>query len=226
MPPLHGAVGPLPKDPREAFREQRRLAAQVVREDRLGDVRLVAGVDVSAGRAEIARAGIVVLSYPQLDVVERAVAARPIDFPYVPGLLSVREIPAILDVWQRIERTPDLVLVDGQGIAHPRRLGIAAHFGLVAGLPTIGCAKSRLVGSYDEPGPRPGDRSPLRDDGETIGMVVRTKKGANPLFISVGHNVGLDTAVEWVLRLTRGYRLPEPTRWAHNVAGEQHGAAP
>lgn len=211
----------MPTDPREARREQRRLAGLVLREDRLKDVQLVAGIDVSAGRSEIAQAAVVVLSFPQLTVVEGAVASRPIEFPYVPGLLSVRELPAIVDAWQKIARTPDLVLVDGQGIAHPRRLGIAAHFGLVAGLPTIGCAKSRLVGRYDPPGDEPGDRSMLVDGGETIGTVVRTKKGANPLFVSIGHNIRLDTAVDWVLRLTRGYRLPEPTRQAHNVAGER-----
>ncbi len=177
----------------------------------------MAGVDVAAGRTGLARAAIVVLRYPDLDVVESVSAARPVTYPYIPGMLAFRELPVILHAWEHLSRRPDLLVVDGQGIAHPRRLGIAAHLGVVVDVPAIGCAKSRLVGEFNAPGPERGDRTPLTSDGEIIGMVLRTKRQTKPLFISTGHRIGLDTAVDWILRLGQGYRLPEPTRQAHRA---------
>lgn len=220
MPSISSGSTSLPTDPAQARALQRELAHRVVRDDRVGTVRLIAGIDVSAGRTPIGHAAIVLLSYPDLTIVERAVASIPIPFTYVPGLLSFRELPIILPAWERLSVTPDLVLVDGQGIAHPRRLGIAAHLGLVVGVPAIGCAKSRLVGSFEEPPADAGAWTPLRDGSETIGAVVRTKRRTKPLFISTGGGLSLETAVAWVLRLCRGYRLPEPTRHAHLLAGE------
>jgi len=227
MPPLTVPLHPFPPDAAGAHALQRELARQVVLVDQLGPVRLVAGIDVSAGRTGTARAAVVVMRYPELDTVEVTVRARPITFPYVPGLLSFRELPVIFDAWEQIKSAPDLVIVDGQGIAHPRRLGIAAHFGVLTGLPAIGCAKSRLSGRYEEPGPATGDRSPLLwPDGEIIGTVLRSKARSKPLFISPGHRISVTTATTWVEQLLHGYRLPEPTRRAHNAAGQASRDSP
>jgi deoxyribonuclease V len=206
----------------EAVALQQELRSRVVRANGFEPERLrrVLGVDASysAYQAE-GRAALVLCSFPELAVVEQAVGGRQSVFPYVPGLLSFREVPLVLDAFSRLREQPDLLLVDGHGYAHPRRFGIASHLGVYLDLPSIGCAKSRLVGSYEEPGPEPGDRSPLTHRGETIGVVLRTKRRANPLFISVGHEVDLETAVAIVLRCLRGYRLPEPTRLADKLAG-------
>lgn len=204
----------------EAVALQQRLRGRVRLENTLdpGQIRTIAGVDASY--REDGQAAVVLLSFPDLVVLEQAVSRRAGGlFPYVPGLLSFREIPLVLDALARLERRPDLLMVDGQGIAHPRRLGIASHLGVYLAMPAIGCAKSRLVGSYEEPGPLPGDRSPLVHRKETIGAVLRTKVRTRPLFISAGHNVDLETAVALVLRCLRGYRLPEPTRLADRLAG-------
>ena len=151
-------------------------------------------------------------------------ATRQTTFPYIPGLLSFREIPVLLDAIARLRSRPQLLVVDGHGIAHPRRFGIASHLGVVADVPTIGCAKSRLTGKHEEPGPLPGDCSPLLSrDGELIGRVVRTKARTRPLFVSIGHKIGLETAVEIVLRCLRGYRLPEPTRLADRLSKRPAG---
>jgi len=218
MPPLPQDEPALTTDPAEARAVQRAIVGRLDRENRIGDVQTVAGVDVSAGRTGLARAAIVVLRYPELSVVEQIVCGQPIRFPYISGLLSFRELPVILDAWLRIAVVPDLVIVDGQGIAHPRRLGIAAHLGILIDRPTIGCAKSLLTGRYAEPGPEAGAMSPLLDKGERIGTVVRTKARTNPLIVSPGHGADVESATAWVLRLCRGYRLPEPTRQAHNLA--------
>lgn len=166
-----------------------------------------------------------VLTYPDLAVVDSAVASLPSVFPYVPGLLSFREGPVVLAAIEKLRVRPDLLVFDGQGYAHPRRLGLASHMGLYLDMPSIGCAKSRLVGRYDDPGPNLGDRAPLTDHGELIGMVVRTKPRTNPLFISAGYRIELEQAVEVVLRCLRGYRLPEPTRAAHNLADQRAPSA-
>lgn len=193
--------------------------AHVIAADRLGDVRRVAGIDVGfeAGGA-ISRAAVAVLEYPSLRLVESAVARLRTAFPYVPGLLSFREIPAALEALARLSAPPDLLLCDGQGYAHPRRFGLACHLGVLAGLPSIGVAKSRLIGTHD-PLPQPkGDWVPLLDGGETIGAVLRTRTSVAPLYVSIGHRVSLPTAIRWVLACTTRYRLPETTRQAHRLA--------
>jgi deoxyribonuclease V len=162
---------------------------------------------------------VVVLEYPSLRPVETAVVKRRVRFPYVPGLLSFREAPAILDAFARLATRPDLLLCDGQGIAHPRRLGLASHLGLLLDLPTIGCAKSRLVGEYQDPGPRRGARAPLRLDGRQVGWVLRTRDGVRPLFVSPGHRMSIGAAARWVLGCGAGHRLPEPTHLADRLVG-------
>jgi deoxyribonuclease V len=203
----------------EAVAIQQRLRGLVVRENGFdpAQVRTIAGVDASY--RDKAYAAIVVLGLPDLQVVEQVVAERETPFPYVPGLLSFREAPAVLDAMEKLTARPDLLMFDGQGIAHPRRLGIAAHMGVYLGMPSIGCAKSRLTGSYTEPGPDAGDMSPLMAGREQVGVVLRSKPRTNPLFISIGHLIDLPTAMSFVLQTLRGYRLPEPTRLADRLAG-------
>lgn len=205
--------------PKEAIALQQQLRPLVRIEDDFGEIRTVAGVDVGFEQHNtITRAAVAVLDYPSLQRVESAIARLPTRFPYIPGLLSFREIPAVLEALQQLTQLPDLLLCDGQGIAHPRRLGIASHLGLLIDRPTIGVGKSRLVGRFDEPGPEKGQWQPLYDKGEEIGCVLRTRSGVKPLFISPGHRVSLDTARDWVLRCLTRYRLPETTRWAHRLA--------
>ncbi len=211
-----------PPDPAAARRAQTALAERVVREDAFGEVRLLGGVDVSNNRfdpEERVFAAVVALSLPDLRVVEAAGAVARAGMPYVPGLLGFREIPALLAAWEKLRAKPDLVLVDGHGVAHPRRLGIAAHLGVVLDVPSIGVAKSVLVGAEDPPlAEEAGAETPLVWRGERIGTALRTKRRANPLYVSIGHRVSLETAVAWVRRATGGYRLPEPTRQAHLAA--------
>lgn len=205
--------------PREAIALQRRLRVKIVTGDRLGPVRHVAGTDVgfeNAGR--VTRAAVAVLTFPALELADWAVIRQPTRFPYVPGLLSFREIPALLVALSRLRVRPDLVLCDGQGLAHPRRCGLASHLGLVAGFPTIGVAKSRLMGTYCEPPQRRGAWTPLRDGGEIIGAVLRSRSYVKPIFVSIGHRVSLDTAVACTMACVTRYRLPETTRWAHRLA--------
>jgi deoxyribonuclease V len=197
---------------------QNELAAQVERQPRLGEVRHVAGIDVGV-RDDVARAAVVVLDFESLDPVDYAIASRPVTFPYVPGLLAFREGPVVLDALERLGATPDVLVFDGQGLAHPRRLGIASHIGVLVDVPSVGCAKSRLCGSHPEPGQEPGEHAPLIDKGEIIGAVLRTRQGVKPVFVSIGHRVDLETSIQLVLACCRGYRLPETTRWAHRVAG-------
>jgi deoxyribonuclease V len=203
--------------PRAAIVVQKNLAGQVIRRKQLGPVETVAGVDVDIGDG-LARAAVVVLSYPALKVVDYAVATCPVTFPYIPGLLSFREGPVILEALDRLISRPDLLIFDGQGLAHPRRLGLASHIGLLVDLPAIGCAKSRLCGQHEQPGVERGSYVPLIEGEETIGAVVRTRRGVKPVFVSIGHRVDLPASIEYVLTCCRGYRLPEPTRWAHRVA--------
>lgn len=203
--------------PRQAVALQCELASRVSCSDAPDPLRWVAGVDVGIVR-QVARAAVVVLAYPGLTVVERVAAERPVTFPYIPGLLSFREAPVILDALARLSVRPDLLIFDGQGIAHPRRLGIAAHLGVLLDHPTIGCAKSRLLGAYDEPGVERGNWTWLYEHDEVIGAVLRTRARVKPMFISVGHKMRLTNAIEIVLACGRGYRLPEPTRQAHHFA--------
>lgn len=205
----------------EAAEIQRSLRSRVSLVGEFDEPRLVAGVDISVPRgSSTGRAAVVILSYPDLELVEVRHAVRPLEMPYIPGYLSFRETPIALDAFERVRNEPDIVLVDGQGIAHPRGLGIASHLGLVLDKQTVGCAKSRLTGRYTEPGIEKGSVSPLVDSGgNRIGDVVRTRTGVKPLFISPGHRIGFEGAVEAVLRCTTTYRLPEPTRIAHVMAG-------
>lgn len=205
---------------REGIRIQTQLAGKVVDEDDLGQVQLVAGVDVGFEENNtVTRAAVVVLSFPELTLVEKAVARTPTSFPYVPGLLSFREGPAILRALDGLSYMPDLLLFDGQGIAHPRRLGIASHIGVLKNVPSIGVAKSRLWGKSREPLEREkGAWTPLWDGDEVVGAVLRTRTDVKPLYISVGHRVSLRTAIEYVLACTTRYKLPETTRWAHRLA--------
>jgi len=207
-------------DPREAVALQRQLAPRVDTTPRLdlGRVSRLAGVDVSV-KGNRAQAAVVVLSFPALAVMETASAEREVPFPYVPGLLSFREGPVLEEAFERLRAEPDAFLFDGQGIAHPRRLGIAAHMGLWVGRPTVGVGKTHLIGTHDEPGQEKGDRAPLVDRGETIGAVLRTRAGVAPLYVSPGHRIDLDSAVALALAATTRYRLPEPIRAAHRAAG-------
>lgn len=199
---------------------QRRLSDEVLRIGEVVSPRFIAGVDVSVSRARGAATGaVIVLEYPSLSLVEAKVVYGEVDFPYVPGLLSFREAPLVLKAFEILETIPDLVLVDGQGIAHPRRIGLASHLGLFLDVPTIGCAKSRLCGRHGKLGDEAGSNTELIDDGEIIGVALRTKLRTKPLYISVGHMIDLQMAVHWVLECCRGYRLPEPTRLAHQAAG-------
>jgi deoxyribonuclease V len=206
--------------PAEAIALQRELASEVITSGNGGDVHFVAGADISVPRGSRAgRAAIVVLSYPELELVEVKTGEAELGFPYIPGLLSFREAPLIIELFEKLSHKPDLLLVDGQGIAHPRRLGIASHLGLWLDVPTIGCAKSRLCGEHGEVGSEAGTAVDLKDNEGVIGMVLRTRDGSKPIYISPGHKIGMGEAVAWTLRCTRGYRLPEPTRLAHLAAG-------
>lgn len=207
--------------PKEAVSLQRTLAARLAQTWDQRRVQTVAGIDVSV-MGGLSRAAIVLLSFPELRPLASATAEAPTPFPYVPGLLTFREGPVILDAWSQLTTEPDLVLFDGHGIAHPRRMGIAAHMGLWLGQPTIGCAKSRLYGNHREPGFHKGNASCLvdtRDAQLVIGTVLRTRANVKPLFVSPGHLIDIDHAVAFTLTCCTKYRLPEPTRWAHRVAG-------
>ncbi|HHS98558.1 MAG TPA: deoxyribonuclease V [Chloroflexi bacterium] len=204
--------------PAEAKRLQQRLRGEVRIEPVSGPIRWIAGVDVSV-RGDASRAAVVLLSFPELEPVEAVTADRPVEFPYIPGLLAFREGPVVLDAMAKLRQRPDLVIFDAHGLSHPRRMGLATHLGLLLDLPSIGCAKSRLCGEHEEPPPERGGWVPLFDGEEIIGAVVRTRTGVHPVYVSVGHRVDLESAVHWVLRCCTRYRLPEPTRWAHRVAG-------
>ncbi|MEL6385253.1 MAG: deoxyribonuclease V [Cyanobacteria bacterium J06626_18] len=216
-----------PPTPAEAIALQTDLRSQVRLEDELPTtVQYVAGVDAGfENDGTITRAAVAVLAFPALSLVDSALVKRPTTFPYVPGLLSFREIPAVLDALQQLKIAPDLILCDGQGIAHPRRFGIASHLGLILDRPTIGVAKSRLIGTHADLPPEKGAWVPLLDKGETIGAVLRSRTNTNPLFISSGHKISLPTALDYVLRCTPKYRLPETTRLADRLASNR-GAMP
>jgi len=199
---------------------QLKLAAQVSRRGKITTPHFIAGVDISVPKARrMAIGAVVVLNYPELKVVEVKVVSGELGFPYIPGLLSFREAPLTLAACQELAITPDLILVDGQGVAHPRRLGLASHLGLLLSIPTIGCAKSRLCGRHEVPDDKPGSYTEVVDKGETVGVALRTKLRVKPVYVSVGHKVDLQTAIYWVLECCRGYRLPEPARLAHLAAG-------
>ena len=214
---------PLDVDVAEAREWQERLRCEVVCDRPLeaSGIRTVAGTDISYLRERrLALGAAVLMSFPDLEVVETAVSRVRVTFPYVPGLLSFRELPALLPALEKLRGEPDLILVDGQGVAHPRGFGLASHLGVLTGVPTIGCAKSRLLGEAEEPGQRVGDWKPLVFEGRTVGAVLRTRSGVKPLYVSVGHGVDLPSAVKLVLACLRGVRLPEPQRRAHLLTEE------
>ncbi len=211
----------------EARALQNELAARVDTGTPLPEeIRLLAAADVSFNRYETQLfASVVVLKHGTTEVVERVGISSQGTFPYIPGLLSFREAPVLLDAFAQLKSRPDVVLCDGQGIAHPRRLGIASHLGLWLGIPTVGCAKSRLCGKYEEPGEEKGATSPLMDHSEVIGRVVRSKRRVSPLFVSPGHLCTLDDAVRLVLACCTRYRLPDPARLAHEEVNAVRRAA-
>ena len=213
--------------PEQAIALQKRMAGRIVREDRLAPVRHIAGIDIGFEQGgEVTRAAAVVLAWPGdpligLEIVEQVVHREPTRMPYIPGLLSFREIPAALAAFGKLTTRPELVMVDGQGIAHPRRLGVASHLGLWLDLPTIGVAKSRLCGVHDEvPEPR-GEWTPLFHRGETIGAVLRTRAGVKPVYVSLGHRISLATSLDWVVKCLGRTKLPEPTRLADRLASRR-----
>jgi deoxyribonuclease V len=202
--------------PAEAREIQKKIAEAVSTVDDFTNIKRVAGVDVGY-KNNRARAAIVVFGYPELEILDYEVSEGAIGFPYVPGLLSFREIPPLLQVVEKLRTHPDLVIADGQGIAHPLRLGVASHLGVLTGIPTIGCAKSRLIGTYQEPGEEKGSSTFLYDNDEIIGAVVRTRSKVSPVYVSCGHKISLESAVEYILSCTTKFRLPEPIRSAHRM---------
>lgn len=208
--------------PAEAIAIQGRLSQAIVTEDRLGPVRYVAGIDIGfLEKNTITRAAIAVLSFPDLALVEKTITHRPTTFPYVPGLLSFREAPAALEGLAQLAIRPDLLLCDGQGLAHPRRFGLACHLGLLSDIPALGVAKTRLVGRHEPVVETRGSRQPLWHDDQVIGAVLRTRDNVKPVFVSIGHRISLETAVTYVMACTPKYRLPETTRWAHRLASQK-----
>ena len=211
--------------PAEARQIQVRLRERMERGDRLETVRRVAGADVALDLVRRrAIAGVIVYRFPEMEEEERAWSAQALRFPYVPGLLSFREAPALLAAFRKLRRAPEVIFCDAQGYAHPRRFGLACHLGVLLDRATIGCAKSRLIGEHDEPGQKAGEWSPLEDAGERIGAVVRTREGTKPIYVSQGHRVSLGRAIELVLAVCDGYRIPRPTReadrWVEQIKRE------
>ena len=202
--------------PTEAVALQKQLRDRVTVAPLPEEVRIVAGADVSYDKhSDVLHAGFVLVRLPDFEVVETAGVAMRVTFPYVPGLLSFRETPPLVQAWKLVKRRPDVVVLDGQGLAHPRRFGIACHVGLLFDLPTIGCGKSLLVGAFEPPGEAAGSHTPLVDKGETIGAVVRTRDRVQPVYVSPGHMADVESATALALRCTGRYRVPEPTRLAH-----------
>lgn len=207
--------------PQQAVAIQERMCHLVETADRLPEIFHIAGVDVGLEESgQIARAAVVVLSFPNLKRVDQAIARRPIEFPYIPGLLSFRELPAVLDALAQLNIPPDVILCDGQGIAHPRRLGIASHLGVLLDVPTIGVGKTRLTGHHIVPPRERGGWVPLEDRGEVVGAVLCTRPGVKPVYVSIGHRLTLQTAIQLVMACTTRYRLPETTRQAHKLASD------
>jgi deoxyribonuclease V len=220
------AQHPWPTTVEAAIPIQEQMRSQVISTDQLGPVQWVAGVDVGfEDQGRISRAAVAVLEWPSLQLREQALARRPTTLPYAPGFLSFREVPVILAALEQLPQLPDLILCDGQGLAHPRRFGLACHLGVLTDLPTIGVAKSRLLGTHAEVANVRGAWQPLRDQGETVGAVLRTRPGTKPLYVSLGHRISLPTAIHYVLSCLTRYRLPETTRWADRLASDKSSAA-
>lgn len=205
--------------PDDALEIQKHLAARVVKEDRLGPVARIAGIDVAYHKDnDTLIATVAVLDAMTLEVIEQRALAGQARFPYVPGLFSFRELPPVIELLATLEQRPDLIICDGQGIAHPRRLGLASHLGVLFDVPTIGCGKTRFIGEHLPPPNQRGGIAALMDGDEQIGAALRTQDGTNPVYVSIGHNVTLETACKWVLAASPRFRLPETTRCA-----DQHG---
>lgn len=205
-------------DETDALLIQQHLASKVIKTDQLNVIKYVAGVDVAYDKkSDKLFAAVVVLDADSLDIAEIAIAEDIVQFPYIPGLFSFREIPPIVKALKKLNISPDLIVCDGQGIAHPRRFGLASHFGVLFNMPTIGCGKTRLIGEAEEPGKKKGDYAPLLDNGEVIGNVLRTQDNVKPIYVSIGHCISLSTACDWILKLSPHYRLPETTRQADQI---------
>jgi len=207
--------------PQKAIRLQQEWRGRVETQDRFGPVQFAAGADMAFDPVtNIAFAGVIVYRFPELEEVERCMARRKLRFPYVPGLLSFREGPVLLAAFARLRIRPDVILIDGHGMAHPRRFGIACHMGLALDTPAIGCGKSILVGRAAEPGARAGSSAPLIDKGETVGAALRTRDNVRPIYVTIGHRISLPSAVRIVTQCTDGFRIPKPTREADHWVGE------
>jgi len=209
--------------PRQAVQAQLALAQKIVREDTGEPVHTIAGIDVGIRNKETMHAAVVVFTYPELEQLQVATAERPLNYPYVPGLLTYREAPSALAALGELNAAPDVLMFDGQGIAHPRRMGLAAHLGVLLGVRSIGCAKSRLTGTHDDPSEDKGAYTFLYDGDEIIGAVLRTRTRVRPVYVSIGNKMSLPASIELVLGSCTRYRLPEPTRWAHHVASPKTG---
>ncbi|MGD1809695.1 deoxyribonuclease V [Dapis sp. BLCC M126] len=210
-----------PTDVETAIAMQEKLRHKVIAEDKFGTIKYVAGVDVGYSDDDgITQAAVAVLNFPELELKEQAIAQRPTSFPYIPGLLSFREIPTILDALEKLNIIPDMLLCDGQGLIHPRRFGVACHLGVLVNIPSIGVAKSHYIGQHDSVGLEKGNWQPLIDEEEVIGAVVRSRTGVKPIYVSTGHKISLKTAINYVLKCTSKYRLPETTRWADKLASQ------
>jgi len=202
--------------PAEAIKIQQELRSNIITQKFDKPIQYVAGADISFDKgSDIIYAAVVVLKYPELTEVDRGLTVTRITFPYIPGLLSFRESPAVLEAWEYLHIRPDVLLIDGHGYAHPRRFGLACHLGLLLDVPTIGCAKTVLVGKFEEPNREAGSFRPLMDRDEVVGAALRTSEGVTPVYVTVGHLVDLESAIKVVLKCCRGYRIPEPTRQAH-----------
>lgn len=200
----------------QAVEIQNQLKENLILENKAEKLDLIAGADVSYSKKnDTFFAAVVLVKLPELEEVERATAVGQVKFPYIPTLLSFREAPVLLKAFEKLHQTPDAVIFDGQGIAHPRRMGLAAHMGLILDLPSVGCAKKKLIGTYNSLGEEAGDYSPLRYRGKVVGVALRTRKGTKPVFVSPGHKMDLPGAVQLVIATSKGFRLPEPTRRAH-----------
>lgn len=202
--------------PAQAIAHQHELRKQISIKELTTPIRTIAGADISFNKnSEVLYAGIVVFTYPELKVITTATAISTTKFPYISGLLAFREVPALLKAWDTLTTKPDLLVLDGQGIAHERRMGIATHFGLITNAPTIGSAKSRLAGKFEEPEDKPLAESPMYHNGDQVGVALRSKVRCNPIYISPGHHISMSQSVEVIKNCIRGYRIPEPTRQAH-----------
>lgn len=211
--------------PKDAIALQKQLRSQVIQVDQMSHPQRIAGVDVGFEEAgKVTRAAIAILEFPSLQLVEQAIARVPTRFPYIPGLLSFREVPAILQAIEKLSGPPDLLLCDGQGLAHPRRFGLACHLGLLTDIPSIGVAKTRLIGTHEVVSEKKGSWVPLIDRDEVIGAVLRSRSGVKPIYVSIGHRISLSSALNYVLAATTRYKLPETTRAAHHLASVDKSA--